>query len=163
MQDPHLLGSGSIQVTLLPGSFDILLFEQSWLMLKVFSLSLCTLEECLATLWLWYFLNSWVTFSEYQFNQHWSWKDWFTALHLEQDQHIPSWSQGRRLNPYSVLSSLYFLLQCLLEFCSKGRQPQSVIIVNCILLNGLKGSAILFYLDNPQRCFLPILLAISED
>ena len=132
-------------------------------MLKVFSLSLCTLEECLATLWLWYFLNFWVTFSEYQFNQHWSWEDWFTALHLEQDQHIPSWSQGRRLNPYSLFSLLYFLLQCLLELCSKGRQPQSVILVNCTLLNGLffffflnglKIPAILFYLDHPQRFFL---------
>ena len=133
-------------------------------MLKVFSLSLCTLEECLATLWLWYFLNFWVTFSEYQFNQHWSWEDWFTALHLEQDQHIPSWSQGRRLNPYSLFSLLYFLLQCLLELCSKDRQPQSVILVNCTLLNGLfffffflnglKRPAILFYLDHPQRFFL---------
>lgn len=41
--------SGSIQVTQLSGSFEILLFEQSWPVLKVFSLPLCTLEGCLAT------------------------------------------------------------------------------------------------------------------
>lgn len=139
-----------------------LLFEWSWLMLKSFSLSYCALEM----------LSSLVVVILFKLLGHFQVNinsiniglektDLLLCIQNKTNTSLPGLREGA---PQSLLCLFFavFPPAMSIRILQQRQTTRSVILVNCILLNGLKGLPSCSTQIIPRDVFLPILLAVSE-